>query len=641
MAIGLMISGKSPAELEEQEDQAKNHRLTLATINMVSLAALGGFLFGYDTGIVSGAMVFIRDDFGLDDIWQEVIISVTILGAWIFSMIAGSVSQSFGRRLTVLMSSVVFTVGSLVMGLAPDVWVLLVGRFTVGAGIGLSSMIIPLYIAELAPTRIRGTLVTLNCLFIVGGQAVAALVAVGLSFTPENLGWRFMLGIGALPSAIQFIGFLFLPESPRWLIQKGREQEAFKVLQRMRGDGACIDKEFARMMKNCKEPAASVEPEGEKGSNNPPVVLRQPSTSSSQEAVGTYEGGQPEGSTWNILGRVMKDRYLRRALGTGCMLMAIQQLTGINTVMYYSATIIQMSGVADKTTAVWMASITAIVNFLTTFFAFCAVDRLGRRKLVLFSLAGVICSLGLLSAGFTIETMYAPAVGSVSNDTVDASCSLLRDCESCISSSRCGFCFDPADDGNGACLASHPDQPITSSAAGHCATASRISFSEKKQADIRYKWSYGFCPAPYSFLVLLGLCLYLLAFGPGMGAMPWTINSEIYPLWARTTCLSVSTSVNWFFNMLVSLTFLTLVRAITKEGTFLLYLGFGVIGFLFFCKFLPETKGRNLEETHAMFRRSAVYTLPDTRSHQTLEQRISASLSGVANPQLVRTESGR
>ena len=138
-----MTMGSKPVAGDEEEDQA-NHLMTFAAVKMVMMAAIGGFLFGYDTGIVSGAMVYIRDDFGLDDIWQEVIISITILSAWIFSIIAGSLSDKFGRKKTVVISSIVFTIGSLMMGFAPDVWTLLAGRFVVGAGVGLSSMIIPL-----------------------------------------------------------------------------------------------------------------------------------------------------------------------------------------------------------------------------------------------------------------------------------------------------------------------------------------------------------------------------------------------------------------------------------------------------------------------------------------------------------------
>lgn len=145
MAIGMMMGSKPAGEGEEEEDQA-NHQLSFAAVKMVIVAAIGGFLFGYDTGIVSGAMVYIRDDFGLTDIWQEVIISITILSAWIFSIIAGSISDHFGRKRTVIISSIVFTIGSLMMGFAPEVWTLLAGRFVVGAGVGLSSMIIPLLV---------------------------------------------------------------------------------------------------------------------------------------------------------------------------------------------------------------------------------------------------------------------------------------------------------------------------------------------------------------------------------------------------------------------------------------------------------------------------------------------------------------
>jgi SP family myo-inositol transporter-like MFS transporter 13 len=145
MVVGITLNAaKTPEEEEEEKEDAGNQRLTFEVIKMVFLSAIGGFLFGYDTGIVSGAMVFIRDDFELNDIWQEVIISITILGAWIFSILSGSLSDYIGRKRVVIISSIVFTAGSLLMGIAPDKYTLLVGRLIVGAGIGLSSMIIPL-----------------------------------------------------------------------------------------------------------------------------------------------------------------------------------------------------------------------------------------------------------------------------------------------------------------------------------------------------------------------------------------------------------------------------------------------------------------------------------------------------------------
>lgn len=384
-----------------------------------------------------------------------------------------------------------------------------------------------------------------------------------------------MLGIGCLPSIIQFFGFLTLPESPRyvfvisscthlliclsynlsWLIREGRSDEAYQVLQQMRGSGACVDKEFARILANCKTNGRQVaangscsSPAATSGSSSPACASSSSSTAAADTSV-SMSASEPESGFWITFKEIMSDKYVKRALAVGCMLQAVQQLTGINTVMYYSATIIQMSGVADKSTAVWMASVTAMVNFLTTFIGTFTVDRIGRRKLTLISLAGVIVSLAILSAGFTIETMLAPGVGIRSNNTIDTICAVNYDCESCISSSACGFCYDPVDANHGSCLRSDDDRPYYSSAAGSCFFPANMTMDKKSVDKNLFKWTYGYCPAPYSFIVLLGLCVYLLAFGPGMGPMPWTINSEIYPLWSRTTCLSITTSVNWFFNM--------------------------------------------------------------------------------------------
>lgn len=269
-----------------------------------------------------------------------------------------------------------------------------------------------------------------------------------------------MLGLAAIPAIIQFLGFLFIPESPRWLLGQNRDIQAMDVLQRIRGPEADIWPEYQSIKDGCK-----VEP-------------------------------------GNILD-VLRDKYLRQALLCGSMLQIIQQLTGINTVMYYSATIIQMSGVYDKSSAIWMSALTAMINFLSNFLGVYLVERIGRRPLTLASLAGVVVSLGILAIGFQLGA---------------------------------------------------------------------------------------------SWMTLVGLCIYLFFFAPGMGPMPWTINSELYPLWCRSACFSATTSFNWFFNMLVSMTFLSLTRAITKHGVFWLYATFGTLGFIFFYFMLPETKGKSMED---------------------------------------------
>ena len=561
----------------------ENQRFTLQVFLVAVFSAIGGFLFGYDTGIVSGAMVFIREDFSLNHTWQELIISITILGAWIFSLIAANLASAYGRKRVVYAASIIFAIGSIIMCSAWERWSLLIGRFVVGAGVGLSSMVIPMFIAEMAPSRIRGSLVTTNNLFIAGGQAFAAILAGAFGMIPGSAGWRLMLGVAAIPSAIQFIGFLFIPESPRWLVSKARDEDARDSLKRIRGPDADIDKEL----------------EGIKRLHDADAT-----------------GNQSEGF-FRILNKVLKDGHLRQALLMGCLLQMVQQLTGINTVMYYAATIIQSSGVNDKKTAVWLAAAIAGVFFIVNFLGIYLVEKIGRRQLTLYSLAGVIVSLAILAIGFQVVDNSSPAIArldnfssdstanwtdvspanwttssAVSNLTIAAAdnCSVIQStCAACNANEKCGFCFNRHNvTRDNYCLSLPPDESKSHE-------PSETSTNAACDGDGTMVWAPSWCPSPHSWLVLFGLCAYVLTFGPGMGPMPWTINSELYPLWCRSVCYSIATAVNWFFNLLISLTFLTLTRVITKPGVFWLYAGLGFVGFFILLFFLPETKGRSLE----------------------------------------------
>ena len=252
-----------------------------------------------------------------------------------------------------------------------------------------------------------------------------------------------------------------------------------------------------------------------------------------------------------------------------------------------------MSGVYDKSTAVWMAALTALINFLCNFAGVYLVEKMGRRLLTLASLAGVIASLAVLAIGFQVGAANAPRVGFYSNEASDTGCTMYENCNGCITSDNCGFCFEDLKSGaNGSCIAAKEDY-TKGSLTGWCVNGTK--------ADEKLVWAKDWCPSNYSWMTLFGLCMYLLFFGPGMGPMPWTINSEIYPLWARSVCFSTATAFNWFFNMLISLTFLTLTEHITKQGAFWLYASFGAVGFVYFFLQLPETKGKSLEDTAALF----------------------------------------
>ncbi|XP_045605756.1 proton myo-inositol cotransporter isoform X2 [Procambarus clarkii] len=533
------------------EDSGKDAstNLPLAIYLLAAFSALGGFLFGYDTGVVSGAMILIREEFELNTIWHEVIVSATIAAAWLSALIAGPATDYFGRRPVILSASLVFAVGAVVMGAAQEKIMLLIGRIIVGIGIGFASMSVPVYLSESSPVELRGRMTVTNTLFITGGQTVASIICGAFSTVTE--GWRYMLGLAGLPAVMQLVGFSFLPESPRWLVAQGRIREARDVLRKIRCESADLDTELDAI----------------------------------KEAVSgsSHEGG---------IKQILKSRPVRRALLLGCLLQLFQQISGINTVMYYSASIITMAGVSDKSLAIWLAAATSSMNFLGTFIGLWLVERLGRRPLTLGSLFGTMVSLLLLALSFQMAYNDSPNV-SVPSTVPDCQADT---CGVCTSQSACGFCYvgDNSNITSSFCVAADHASYNEMSTSGLCANSSLL---DSGTVTFAYDW----CPFQYAWLSLMGLALYLLCFSPGMGPMPWTINSEIYPGWARSSCTSITTAVNWASNLLVSLTFLTLTEVLLKQGAFYLYMGLAGLGFVILFLLLPETRGIPLENMEKLF----------------------------------------
>ncbi|XP_011720222.1 proton myo-inositol cotransporter isoform X2 [Macaca nemestrina] len=511
-------AGGGVGDLERAARRQFQQDETPAFVYVVAVfSALGGFLFGYDTGVVSGAMLLLKRQLSLDALWQELLVSSTVGAAAVSALAGGALNGVFGRRAAILLASALFTAGSAVLAAASNKETLLAGRLVVGLGIGIASMTVPVYIAEVSPPNLRGRLVTINTLFITGGQFFASVVDGAFSYLQKD-GWRYMLGLAAIPAVIQFFGFLFLPESPRWLIQKGQTQKARRILSQMRGNQT-IDEEYDSIKNNIEEEEKEV------------------------------------GSAGPVICRMLSYPPTRRALIVGCGLQMFQQLSGINTIMYYSATILQMSGVEDDRLAIWLASVTAFTNFIFTLAGVWLVEKVGRRKLTFGSLAGTTVALIILALGFVLSAQVSP---------------------------RITF------------------QPITPSGQNATCTSYRCENETKFKTEDIF-WAYNFCPTPYSWTALLGLILYLVFFAPGMGPMPWTVNSEIYPLWARSTGNACSSGINWIFNVLVSLTFLHTAEYLTYYGAFFLYAGFAAVGLLFIYGCLPETKGKKLEEIESLF----------------------------------------
>ncbi len=339
-------------------------RLPSRLILIATIAALGGLLFGYDTGVISGALLFLRTEFALSPGMQGMVAGIALVGAAAGAMVAGDLADRYGRRKVILITALIFILGSLVAAVAYQLSVLLLGRLIVGVGIGLASMLTPLYLAETAPARSRGALVSLNQLAITCGILVSYLV--GYLFSAGGA-WRWMLGLGAVPGVILFCGMLVLPETPRWLAGHGRVAAARSVLARLRGAG-----KFEAELHDLR---TDLQREG--------------------RIVG-----------WSAL----LDPAVRGPLVVGVGLAIFQQITGINTVIYFAPTIFQIAGFSSASAAILATAGVGVVNVAMTVVAIRLIDRIGRRALLLNGLLGMAACLIVLGASFAIGSS-SPGLG--------------------------------------------------------------------------------------------------------------------------------------------------------------------------------------------------------------------------------------
>jgi sugar porter (SP) family MFS transporter len=429
---------------------------------------LGGLLFGYDTGVISGAVIFIKKDFALSTFPQELVVSMVLAGATIGALSGGKLSDRFGRRITLIGTSLIFVAGALICAAAASFTMLVAGRAIVGLAIGLSSTTVPVYISEVAPPEARGWQVSLFQLAITVGILAAYLVDYAFA---KSGSWRWMLGLAVVPGAILGIGMLFLPESPRWLAKYLHPEAARKVLARIRG-------------------TADVEPE-----------LR--------EIMDSLSRSEKHGSWKDLL-----HHSVRPALIVGMGLAIFQQITGINTVIYYAPTIIQSAGSSSASAAILATAGIGVVNVVMTLVAMWLIDRIGRRPLLLTGIGGMIVTLGIL-----------------------------------------GYLFNA---------------PVHSGIAGRFAVVTIMA--------------------------------YVAFFAISLGPIFWLLIAEIYPLQIRGQAEGTAAATNWVFNLVVSITFLTLVERIGPAHTFWLYGALAVASWLFSYFLVPETKGRTLEEIERSWR---------------------------------------
>ena len=332
-------------------------------IAITVVAAIGGLIFGFDTAIVAGATRYMKEQFSLNSLQEGWAVSVVLIGCMFGAGLAGPASDRIGRRRFMLISAVLFFVSAIGCAIPRTITQFVIFRFVGGLGIGSAAVLSPLYIAEISPARIRGALVSVNQMAIVTGILLAYFINwVFAGSGPSN--WRYMYATGAIPSVLFFLLLLRVPESPRWLVKKGREDEAGRVLTRVGTAEAA-----AREIRDIKETMAL-----ERGS----------------------------------FGELFQPGF-RRPLFVAIVLAVFQQITGINAILYYAPRIFESAGFA-RMSAIGQSTIIGFTNMIFTVVAIVLADRVGRRPLLLIATGGMGFSLVLLGAAFKYQFLPASAL---------------------------------------------------------------------------------------------------------------------------------------------------------------------------------------------------------------------------------------
>lgn len=461
------------------------------------VASVISIIFGYDTGVMSGAMLFIKEEMLISELKVSVLAAILNVCALFGSLVAGKTSDKIGRRYTIVLACTIFLLGSILMGYGPNYAVLLTGRCVAGIGVGYALVIAPVYSAEISSPGSRGLLSSLPELCISFGILLGYISNLVFGGLPLHLGWRLMLGIAAIPSVALALGILAMPESPRWLVMQGRLREAHRVLSTV----CNTEDEALRRLRDIKLAAGIPE----EHSNDVDVTV-----------VSEKKGGKG----------VWKDLILRPTPAVRWILVAalgihfFEHATGIEAVVLYSPRIFKKAGVTKK---VNLLRATVGVGLTKTLFILVAtfyLDKIGRRKLLLTSTGGMIVALSML-----------------------------------------GFCLTMVENSK--------DQLL---------------------------WALG--------LSIASVYLFIAFFSIGLGPVTWVYSSEIFPLRLRAQGMSLGVAVNRLMNATISVSFISIYEAITIGGAFFLFAGISVVAWFFFYFFLPETKGRTLEEMEMLFSRS-------------------------------------
>jgi MFS transporter, SP family, sugar:H+ symporter len=502
------------------------------------IVALGGFLLGFDSAVISGATPFYRETFGLNSGSMLIGFSVSslILGAIMGNIMAGKLADRFGRRKILMFTAVLFTISAISTALAFNITSFLIARIVGGLGVGMAILIAPMYIAEIAPRKLRGTLVTFNQLNIVLGISIAYFSNYYFQQTIADfdLKWRVMLGVEALPALLYLILLIFVPRSPRWLMQKGSEEEAKLVLVKIHGQAQSLI-EYSEIKRSLNE-----------------------------------EINKDQARWSDVFSARMKTVLI---IGFGIAF--FQQITGINAIFYYAPMIFEMAG-GGKDAAFMQAAILGVTNVVMTVVAMFLIDSLGRKPLLYIGATGICISLAIVgfsfyNAKYTIDatTMKALVEEVTEMETPPyhlSNINKLTELEGNIFENEVDF-FN---------LVKHK--------------VGQDSYNSFKEIILKHSISIN------SIWILVGLLLFVASFAISMGPVMWTLLSEIFPNKLRGLAISIMGFWNSIVSFSVATIFPVQLEYLGSSTTYLIFSFFGLLTLIFVWRFVPETKGVSLEE---------------------------------------------
>jgi len=502
------------------------------------IVALGGLLMGFDASVISGVVKFIEPEFGLTKLELGWSVASLTLTATLAMMFAGPLSDAIGRRTVLRYAAILYAISALASAFAPTFLTLVIARMIGGFGVGASLILAPMYIAEMAPPAIRGRMVSFNQLNIVIGISLAFFTNyLILKFAQSDVlwvhtlmldehEWRWMLGLEAVPAILYYFGLFFVPNSPRWLFLKGRFDEAKKVMTKFSSA-----EEAEQEIKSIKE---NIENQVDKEEGKVKDLLRP---------------------------------GLRLVILIGIVVAVLQQITGINSVFFYAPMIFEQSGIGTDASFI-QAILVGLTNLVFTVIALLTIDRLGRKPLLAFGVAGIALCMFLLAYGFgsATYTLTAETV-SVLPEIVDQSS--LEPLIGKIYNSDLDF------------------QDAMVSALG---------------ADIFSQFKTDLVTAAISMnptLILFAILGFVASFAISIGPVMWVLFSELFPNKIRGIAISFVGLINSAVSFIVQWVFPWELDTLGNVLTFTIYGVFAALGLIFIIKVIPETKGKSLEEIEA------------------------------------------